>query len=402
VSITKYLSRYAEAECTTYPVQNATQHETYNHVLVVPLFDEWHDPASTCVDQILQHVSQRVLTVAVVNTPEGCAADAYARTQSLLRQLHQRCDTLVIDRASHNQQLALNKGVGLARKIGSDVALKLIEQGHVRQPWIYQTDADAVLPANYFSQTMPEQGTMVFAHHHISEDTIVQQAADLYDLHMRYYVAGLAHAGSAYAHPSLGSTIAIHAQTYADVRGYPSRNAGEDFYLLNKACKIAPVYQNRQVDIQLAARLSRRVPFGTGPALIKITHLLATQPDGASYLSYHPHSFDLLQQALAYLQQAAITPQRSLTNELTKAPNKKQDKELNDQHRRATDILLQLGYARIARTLYQQYPDPKQRSRILTQWFDGFRQLRFIHQARVHFPDQPLLHSVTHAPFTVP
>ena len=58
---------------------------------------------------------------------------------------------------------------------------------------------------------------------------------------MSYYVAGLAMAGSRYAHHSLGSTIAVHAKTYAAVRGYPKRSAGEDFYLLNKICKLAPV-----------------------------------------------------------------------------------------------------------------------------------------------------------------
>ena len=46
---------------------------------------------------------------------------------------------------------------------------------------------------------------------------------------MSYYVAGLAMAGSGYAHHSLGSTIAVHAKSYAAVRGYPKRSAGEDF-----------------------------------------------------------------------------------------------------------------------------------------------------------------------------
>ena len=87
---------------------------------------------------------------------------------------------------------------------------------------------------------------------------------------MSYYVAGLAMAGSRYAHHSLGSTIAVHAKTYAAVRGYPKRSAGEDFYLLNKICKLAPVERLAGPALSIEARISARVPFGTGPALRRL------------------------------------------------------------------------------------------------------------------------------------
>ncbi|GIR63469.1 MAG: hypothetical protein CM15mP68_1350 [Pseudomonadota bacterium] len=62
--------------------------------------------------------------------------------------------------------------------------------------------------------------------------------------------------GSAYAYPTLGSTISVHAQSYARVRGYPKRNAGEDFYLLNKLNKLHPVQVLQQPVIEVQARLS--------------------------------------------------------------------------------------------------------------------------------------------------
>ena len=92
---------------------------------------------------------------------------------------------------------------------------------------------------------------------------------------MQFYVQALAVNGSAYAYPTLGSTISVHAQSYARVRGYPKRNAGEDFYLLNKLNKLHPVQVLQQPVIEVQARLSSRVTFGTGPALQKIVGFLA-------------------------------------------------------------------------------------------------------------------------------
>ncbi|MEM9624396.1 MAG: hypothetical protein AAF993_22340, partial [Pseudomonadota bacterium] len=326
-----------------------------------------------------QNCHARVLTIAVVNTPDNCPPEAYQRTVALCAALQRRPDTLVLDLARRPYQLPASKAVGLARKIGSDVALGLIAAGQIQSPWIYQTDGDAVLPENYFSSTLPANGAAVFAHHHVSADNLAQRAADLYDLHMRYYVGGLAYAGSKYAHPSLGSTISIHAQTYAEIHGYPQRNAGEDFYLLNKACKVAPVTYIPEVNVRLRARLSRRVPFGTGPALQKIIEQLRDCPDGSTYCSYHPESFAVLKTALRAT--AAHWAGADIPAGL------------------AARTLDQLGYADFAAGVHRQSAPPAQRQLMLTQWFDGFRQLRFVHLLRDHYPDQSLLHSLETAPF---
>ena len=290
----------------------------YEAVLVVPLYDELQTApdlsGGSCLDRMFAKIdpqrAENVLTIAVVNAPDNCPQEAAIRTTQLLHLLSNRPHTLVVDCASPGVRLPHKKGVGLARKIGSDLALRLIHQQQIASTWIYQTDADVVLPENYFACAMPAHGAVVFAHHHVSADTLTAQAVHLYDQHMAYYVNGLAAAGSDYAFPTLGSAIAIHAQTYAQVRGYPQRNAGEDFYLLNKAAKVAPVTVKPEINIEVQARLSHRVPFGTGPALKKITQLLQACPDGSSYLSYHPKTFTLLGQALDFLHDFAAAATR--------------------------------------------------------------------------------------------
>ena len=57
---------------------------------------------------------------------------------------------------------------------------------------------------------------------------------------------------------------------YAAVRGFPKRSAAEDFYLLNKIRKVGLVHSLNAQPIQLTMRASKRVPFGTGPAVEKI------------------------------------------------------------------------------------------------------------------------------------
>ena len=64
----------------------------------------------------------------------------------------------------------------------------------------------------------------------------------LYEYSLRYYVAGLTYAQSPYAFHTIGSTMAVNAEHYASVRGFPRREAGEDFYLLNKLAKVGSVH----------------------------------------------------------------------------------------------------------------------------------------------------------------
>jgi hypothetical protein len=43
-----------------------------------------------------------------------------------------------------SQGLPHKEGVGLARKIGCDIALSLYERGTLKSRWLHTTDADAI------------------------------------------------------------------------------------------------------------------------------------------------------------------------------------------------------------------------------------------------------------------
>ncbi len=388
----RYLSRYAEPEAREgLPIKRR-----YQQVLIVPVFDEPQD----FLTRMFQHLHNDVaatLVIAVLNTPDNATPGEIQRTQKTLNRLAKaatgksklrlaqlrltsaaRLDILLIDRIG-NRAIPARQGVGLARKIGADIALRLVAEATVERPWLYLSDADVVLPAGYFCTQRDvlsaTTGTVLFPFRHVSDDPALRFQALLYELHIRYYAWGLSSAGSPYAFPSLGSTITVHAQAYAKVRGIPKRNAGEDFYFLNKLAKVAPITLLDSPEIEVAARLSQRVPFGTGPALKKM--LETVEDSGPAFKSYNIRSFAILKKTLDRL------------NRFGKADDWHEDPATDD-------CLANLGWQTFMETARNKYPAGRQRLRHVHEWFDGFRTLRFLHLLRADFPDQPLLATIGH------
>ncbi len=84
------------------------------------------------------------------------------------------------------------------------------------------------------------------------------------------------------------------------MRGFPKREAGEDFYLLNKLAKVGTVLELAEGPdneaIRIESRRSDRVPFGTGAAVNRITAL--ADPLG-EFRFYDPSVFELLKAVAA-------------------------------------------------------------------------------------------------------
>jgi hypothetical protein len=374
-----YLTRYAQPEIAAVRDLNAGEHES---VLVIPCYDE----APRFLETLLPAKTSNLLVILVINAPDNAPIDAQARTTHLLESLcsatpepfnmvsyapSRNVNLLIIDRVSGKRLIPHRQGVGLARKIGADVALALIATKHVQNPWIYATDADVSLPEDYLHTSMPDTGTALFPFRHVSRDRELLMRAQLYELHLRFYVNQLASAGSPYAFHTLGSTTAIHANSYAKVRGYPRRNAGEDFYLLNKLAKVDPIHllgnpATNAAEITIHARHSKRVPFGTGPALEKIPE----RPH--AYPSYALASFTLLREVLTGI--AGVVRGNAW------------------EASRETDTVLEsLGFFTALHNARQHTRRPDTLRNSLHQWFDGFRTLRFIHECRRFHGDESLL-----------
>ncbi len=212
-------------------------------------------------------------------------------------------DVLLIDRESPGRELPSGQGVGLARKIGCDVAAVCIHHKIVVCPWLYNTDADAVLPSDYFVPLATGCAAAVFPYEHVgAAQDPVTQAHTLYEIWLRYYVEGLYRAGSAYAFSTIGSTIAVSFLAYLQVRGVPKRLAGEDFHLLNKLAKVGQIFRVDSGAIALACRRSSRALFGTGK---RTADIVQSEDPLRSTMFYHPKVFSLLRSLLQDLSQVA-------------------------------------------------------------------------------------------------
>jgi hypothetical protein len=299
-----------------------------------------------------------------------------------LLQLHTLANNsglLLVDRCLHGQPLPIKQGVGLARKIGADLLCALIARQQVASPWIANSDADAQLPANYFAalEQLPQPdklSAVVFPYQHIFVDNTAQLPTLLYEFSLFYYVAGLRFAGSAYAYHTLGSTLCCHYQHYAMVRGFPKRAAAEDFYLLNKLAKTGKVHSLTEPLIELQARQSDRVPFGTGPAVIS----LAAQEQPLAMAMYHPASFVYLRCMLALL--ARLAEREQAIADAVEQLQTEQPAQIDSAL--LLSIAEQLGLAEAVVHCHRHGGTAAIRLQQLQHWFDGFKSLKFIHQLR--------------------
>lgn len=160
-------------------------------------------------------------------------------------------------------------GVGLARKIGMDEALRRFDDAGNPAGIIVGFDADCICSSNYLRsierhfQAHPETpACSIYFEHPLDSDGII-----LYELHLRYYVQALKHAGFPYAHHTLGSCMAVRASAYRQQGGMNKRQAGEDFYFLQKIMALGNYTDLTGTTVFPSARPSDRVPFGTGKAI---------------------------------------------------------------------------------------------------------------------------------------
>jgi hypothetical protein len=304
-------------------------------------------------------------------------------------------DVLVVDRASEGARFPRKAGVGLARKIGADLALALHAAGKVRSSLIYYTDADVTLPERHFQRPDVAAcmdagmlGAAVFPFwHEPSTDAAVTRVTALYELSLRYYVAGLAAAGSPYAFHTIGSAMAVHAESYAAVRGTPKREAGEDFYLLGKIAKIAPVFRAGGPEIRILSRASDRTPFGTG-AFVK------SGVQGRERAFYAPETFSALGRWLAALE--ALSVDGSLEH-FFDAHAGLREEEWSAVERA---LLVTKGRESFAAAVRDAASAEARRAR-LHDWFDAFRTLKFVHALRAALsPDVAFHDALSRAPFT--
>ncbi len=188
-------------------------------------------------------------------------------------------------------------GVGLARKIGMDAAIRRFNMLGQEEGVLLSLDADSTVDENYFLeighffQNHPKaNGCTVYFEHPLQGkkcEPSAREAVSKYELHLRYFIQGIRFAGFPYAFHTVGSCFAVKALAYAKQGGMNKKQGGEDFYFLHKVFPLGNFHEVNSTRVIPSARPSDRVPFGTGPAIKQYIARGQNQ-----FLSYHPTVFE--------------------------------------------------------------------------------------------------------------
>ena len=282
---------------------------------------------------------------------------------------------------TNNALPAKDAGVGLARKIGMDEAVRRFDAIENENGVIVCLDADCTVENNYltalenhFLLHAATTGCSVYFEHPLQGDEFAPEVYEgivRYELFLRYYNCGQRFSGYPFAWHTIGSSMAVRTKIYQQQGGMNKRKAGEDFYFLTKLFPLGDFTELNNTKVFPSPRPSERVPFGTGKAINKWLE------EGTNNLpTYNPKTFtDLaeLVQLVPELYGAGVDSIRQKTQHLPPA------------------LLAFLGNNELENKLTEINGNVKSKEQFINRfyrWFGNFTVLKFVHFARDNYYGQ--------------
>ena len=384
-----YLERYAYPESYL----NAPPPPDLRTIVVIPSFREEQLIAALESLRACHPTPSPVKIIVVVNQPENCDAQTdrineESYRQALQWQSRNNTDRFSIDIIRIRNMPSKHAGVGLARKIGMDEAVRQFHKLIQIHPNIHKEgiivcfDADCTCDDNYL-KTIREYyvsnahvpAAVVYYEHPLAGDLHpdIYRGITRYELFLRYHVNAQRFAGYRFAHQTVGSCMTVRSDSYQKAGGMNKRKAGEDFYFLQKLFLMENFGEINETRVIPSPRLSDRVPFGTGRTMTD--WLMRKEPVNA----YAIRSYQDLEEFLSAINKFFNASDSTVRNILKAMPQPVAEfAQINDIPEKIT-------------AMNEQSLSPDVFEKRFFQWFNGFRILKFIHYARDHFyPDMPV------------
>ncbi len=393
--------KYLKKRAIVRPIKgDFDRNRNYRRAVVIPaLAEREHLPLTieSLSSSVPADILHDTLILVVVNNRPPELGDA-ANQIELMEQIDDNARTLNwlenkredivppptwIDASSPGHELPPWGGVGLARKIGCDSVLAFLlglsRPSALEDFVFFSLDADTIVSPNYLEIAGRElcnsgcTGGVISFKHQEADSPESQAAIDEYEAFLNYYVAGLRWAGSPYAFHTIGSCLCFTARGYVRANGFAAhRRAGEDFYFCMELAKTGAICEIEKTMVFPSARISRRVPFGTGKHMVEAT-INGRKP----LLAYDFRVFVCLRELLAavstHTEEGAPRIFAELKNPATR------------------EFLENRGFPDIWERFQRQY---KTRDALLDafhRWFDGFVTLKYIHRlTEKEWPRRPL------------
>ncbi|HPF03037.1 MAG TPA: hypothetical protein PLE95_07510 [Bacteroidales bacterium] len=270
-------------------------------IAVVPAFDE--PDITGLLDSLLQCdrpvCSSEV--IIVINAPPGAGLKSLQNNSICAGHIekwkHDNESCFFRLYAIDTGQSSMNDwGVGLARKTGMDEALRRFNAIGNPGGIIVSLDADCNVATNYFTalhhefSSYQERNACSLGFEHplngTSYSAETYRHIVYYELHMRYFYQAMKYTGHPWVFHTIGSAIAFRASAYMKSGGMNRRQAGEDFYMVQKLIPLGGYFNLRSTTVYPSPRMSDRVPFGTGATISKLI-----SEDKADFLTFNPYSF---------------------------------------------------------------------------------------------------------------
>jgi len=263
-------------------------------------------------------------------------------------------------------------GVGLARKIGMDEAVRRFEMID-KDGVIVCFDADSSCNQNYlleienhFSIHKKTPGCSIRFEHPITGTDFSEKTYEgivQYELFLRYYNLSLKYAELPYSYHTVGSSMAVRSSVYQKQGGMNKRKAGEDFYFLQKIIELGNFSNLNSTCVIPSPRSSNRVPFGTGRAIGEWL-----ENDESQYMTYNFNSFECIKRLTYTL--FDLYEERYPNKIIENLPF------ILREYLKANDIYLVLEEIKLNSTTYDRF------IKRFFRWFNAFRVLKFVHYAR--------------------
>jgi hypothetical protein len=376
------------------------RNRSYPRAVVIPaLAERVHLPSTieSLSNSAPTGILDDTLVLVVVNNRPPESGDA-ANQIELMEQIEDNAQTLKwledmsakgtlplawIDASTPGHELPPWGGVGLARKIGCDSVLAFLLG--LKKPIalddiiIFSLDADTIVSSDYLETAGRElrrsgcTGGVISFKHQEADSPESQAAIDEYEAFLNYYVACLRWAGSPYAFQTIGSCLCFTASGYVRANGFAARRqAGEDFYFCMELAKTGAICEIQKTMVFPSARISRRVPFGTGKRMAEAA-INGRKP----LLAYDFRVFVCLRELLTAVSTHTNEGAPRIFAELT--------------NHKTREFLESRGFPEIWGRFQRQY---KTRDALLAafhRWFDGFVTLKYIHWlTEKEWPKRPL------------
>jgi glycosyltransferase involved in cell wall biosynthesis len=300
----KHLTRYIERQKPEYLQTVIPPGAMADIVVVIPCYNEPDLLETLHSLRACNRPGANVLTVVVFNSGESTGESVVRQNRISYEEtalFARRCNEpgfgffpLLFDDLPRK-----HAGVGLARKIGMDLAVEHFLRNGKPRGVIVSLDADCTVSIDFlttvwdaFARDKSLNVTIHDFHHRVERDSpLPESVARQYEAYIRYFRAMLQSTGFPCYYHTIGSAFAVSADAYVRVGGMGRQQGGEDFYFLQKVFALGNIRELKEAVVFPMARLSGRVPFGTGPSLQRIMD----EPDGNAR-AYSETSFRVLKE----------------------------------------------------------------------------------------------------------